>query len=287
MLSKAGNQGALYRALGSSGRKSNPGVKGALGRVISRVAPQGQKNPQPVKGNHMFRNAGPIKTAAEADGSISETGEGLRQIVGRLASRGRIAAAKGGKIDAAKKALKGKKPKYSVEPEMTAKEKREFDSVGYLNKPLKRAEGGKVSSAMSALKLLAKKYQHALDMGDDAQARRLKREIAMKERAIRLSNQEITPADEGEMGARAEAAREKMKVGAFAKGGKVKATKSILKGLHRRLRTLEGKMAYGEIDKKTGRVKGETPEQSKARDEYDRLSDEIESKFGVTLIDDQ
>lgn len=162
----ASNGGALHRALGGSVRKAaaataakaagkpvtnsaatnaGRGYKGALSRVLSQVSAQSQKNPQPVKGNHMFRNAGPIKgqpatAVSTADDSIAATGEGLRKIVGRLASRGRVAAARGGKAK-------------------------------------KYAEGGKVGTALSALRQLAKKYQAAIDSGDTALARRLKRQL--------------------------------------------------------------------------------------------------------------
>lgn len=211
--------------------------RGVLSRLVSQVAAQTQKNPSQasaIKRNHMV-NAGPIKAAAESDQTLNETGEGLRKLVGRLGgSRGRVAAAKGGKI-------------------------------------VKKAEGGKVGSAMSALQALAKKYQAALDMGDTALAARIKRQIKLESTESEKTEEAVGNA----------------KAATFAKGGKVEAARGTLKALHRRLRGLEGKMAYGELDKKTGRVKGETPEQAKAKDEWQRLTDEIEKKFGVGLIDDQ
>lgn len=171
------DQGALKRALGGAVRKAagkvasaaaNPpskppakggGLRGALGRVVGRIAPQGQKNPQPVKGNHMMRNAGPIKYGygspellTGTDNTLAETGEGLRKVVGRVASRGRVAAAKGGKIK-------------------------------------KYAEGGKVGSAMAALQALAKRYQSALDSGDAMLARRLKRELELKKKGEGLGEE--------------------------------------------------------------------------------------------------
>lgn len=167
------DQGALKKALGGAVRKAagkvasaaaNPpstppakggGLRGALGRVIGRIAPQGQKAPQqPVKRNHMFRNAGPIKQEllSGTDNTIAETGDGLRKVVGRIASRGRVAAAKGGKIK-------------------------------------KYAEGGKVGSAMSALQALAKRYQSALDSGDAMLARRLKRELELKKKGEGLDEE--------------------------------------------------------------------------------------------------
>jgi ribosomal protein S20 len=158
-------------------------MKGALGRVIGRVAPQGQKNPQPVKGNHMMRNAGPIKSAvSSADQSLTETGDGLRKVVGRIASRGRVAASKGGKIK-------------------------------------KYAEGGKVGSAMSALRMLAKKYRDALDMGDTDQAKRIARQMETMQSG---SSKNITEPSSAERG-------HSDKLATFAKGGKVKAVTDAVK----------------------------------------------------------
>jgi len=90
----------------------------------------------------MMRNAGPIKPEllSGTDRAIAETGDGLRNVMGRMATRSRITAAKGGKIK-------------------------------------KYAEGGKVGKAMSALQALAKKYQSALESGDTMLARRLKRQL--------------------------------------------------------------------------------------------------------------
>ncbi len=194
----ASNGGALHRALGGSVRKAaaataakaaaktqvtnsaatnaGRGTRGALGRVMSQVAAQGQKNPrQPVKGNHMMRNAGPIKSAVTAaDQSITDTGTGLQKLVGKIASRGRVAAAKGGKIK-------------------------------------KYAEGGKVGTAMSALRMLAKKYQEAIDSGDTMLARRLKKQLD----SAGVQTEDTRVGEE--------------KAKTFAKGGRVKAVTDAVK----------------------------------------------------------
>jgi hypothetical protein len=141
-------------------------------------------------------------------------------------------------------------------------------------------EGGKVDTGLAALKALAKKVEAALASGDTELAKRLKRQMeAMK----RGSSKTADDAEELEV------AEEKLAT--FAKGGKVKSVKKVAgrsyDALRKKLTDLEAKIAYGEIDKKTNRVKGETEEQRKAHDEYDKIYDEIETRFGVIPIDDQ
>lgn len=132
------------RMIEASSAPAGKGPKGALSRVVSRVAPQSQKNPQPVK-RQPVGNAGPVKSfgnsglIANTDQTTAETGEGLRKLVGRIASgRGRFK--KGGKVQ-----------KYK--------------------------EGGKVGTAMSALQQLAKKYRQALDLDDTESATRISRQM--------------------------------------------------------------------------------------------------------------
>jgi len=203
----ASNVGALRRALGGSVRKAaatnaGPGVNGALGRVMS----QGQKNPrQPVKGNHMFLNAGPIKgntVAAAADQSISDTGVGLQKLVGKIASRGRVAASKGGKIK-------------------------------------KYAEGGKVGTAMSALRMLAKKYQEAIDSGDTMLARRLKKQLD----SAGVQTEDTRVGEE--------------KAKTFAKGGKVKAVSDAVKS--KRVWLSRAKAAIEREFRKSAKMKDDEP----------------------------
>lgn len=227
------DQGALKRAVGGAVRRATGraapqavgaapatkvgGLRGALGRVVGRIAPQSQKNPEPMKGNHRVRNAGPIKqdTLSGTDATLAETGEGLRKIVGRM-SRGRIAAAKGGKI-----------------------------------KPY--AEGGKVGTAMSALRALAKKYQSALESGDTVLARRLKKQLdsaGVKNPEEEVGNQ---------------------KAATFSKGGKVRGVKSLVKMFRARMDDREGYIREG---------KGSTKEEA-----YKKLREEVARDNGEDTVD--
>lgn len=92
------NQGGLKRAMGGS-------VRNPLNRST------------PVKGNHLMRNSRFVRGSnsrvlPESDNALAESGEGLRKVMGRVASRGRIAAAKGGKVDSAMSALQSLAKKY-------------------------------------------------------------------------------------------------------------------------------------------------------------------------------
>lgn len=242
------SQGALKKALGGSIRSavgkaagvrqqaSTPvkggGLRGALGRVM------GQKNPQPPKGNHMMRNAGPIKAEllSGTDTDIAETGDGLRKVVGRVASRGRVAAAKGGRIK-------------------------------------KYAEGGKVGTAMSALQALAKKYQEALEMGDEALARRIKRDIDLRKRESERVVEKPDPRSErmkkAWVGDEERVGSEKAKT--FAKGGKVKGVKTLVKMFRARMDDREGYIREG---------RGETKEEA-----YENLRKEVARDNGEDTVD--
>lgn len=262
MLSTSKKQGALKRAMGGAIRRtvgraaasaagtSPPppkatGLRGALGRALSRVAPQGQKNPQPRKGNHMVRNAGPIKpeTLSSTDSTLAETGDGLRKIVGRMNTRGRVAASKGGKIKSAVRSLRALNDRIggdrNVERSIVRKQEKlqrdlkrrgvdyegDEDNIGTITrrpvKLRKYAEGGKVGTAMSALKALAKKYQAALDSGDTLLARRLKRQLdaaGFKDLEEKVGNE---------------------KAATFAKGGKVSAVSKVAARLLESLKRLD------------------------------------------------
>lgn len=182
------DQGALKRAaggpVGRAGRQyvemSQPSKGGAL-RAATRIAPQAQKNPRMMQ-NHMVSNP-----MSGVDSTIADTGDGLRRVIGRLGSRGRMAAARGGRIK-------------------------------------KYAEGGKVETAMTALKALAKKYQSALDSGDTVLARRLKKQLdsaGVKDQEEEVGNQ---------------------KAATFAKGGKVRG---LAKAVRARMDDLEGYVREG------------------------------------------
>jgi hypothetical protein len=136
----------------------------------------------------------------------------LRKLVGRVASRGRVAAARGGKIAAVRGAMKKEKkpPKYSIEPELTPKEKKEFDLVRYLNRPIKKAEGGKVGSAMTALRQLAKEYKAAVMMDDKETADRIRRRMEL-----------VKPGSSREVDKASDQSGRETKLATFAKGGKV------------------------------------------------------------------
>lgn len=191
------NHGALKRAMGGSIRRAAGRVapqsvpaasistkKGALD-LVGRIAPQSQKNPRSRRGHHMMST----DALSGTDATLAETGDGLRKIVGRM-SRGRIAAAKGGKIG-------------------------------------KYAEGGKVGTAMTALRALAKKYQAALESGDMVLARRLKKQLdseGIKDPEEEVGNQ---------------------KAATFAKGGKVKGLRRLAKIFRARMDDREGYIREG------------------------------------------
>lgn len=306
MLSTSKKQGALKRAMGGTIRRtvgraaasatgtSPPppkatGLRGALGRALSRVAPQGQKNRPPMKGNHMVRNAGPIKpeTLSSTDSTLAETGDGLRQIVGRM--RGRIAASKGGPItrggprkndrvegsvrynpifDSASSATSRKdNQRYRVRKgDEPIKELVNFDRAreevrrGRGKGPTKRyEEGGRVGTAMSALRALARKYQEALDAGDTLLARRLKRQLdsaGFKDPEEKLGNE---------------------KTATFSKGGKVK---KLAKTIRARMDDLEGYIREG-----FGATREEAHENLRkevARDNGEDVVDALLKEHGVT-----
>lgn len=211
------DQGALKRAVGGPVRRAPPASvvsaspKGALGRAVSRIAPQVQKNPANTMRNHM----------ASTDSTLADTGDGLRRIVGRMNTRGRVAAARGGKIG-------------------------------------KYAEGGKVGTAMSALRALAKKYQEALDSGDTGLARRLKKQLdsaGVKDKEEEVGNQ---------------------KAATFAKGGKVKGLAKVVRA---RMDDLEGYVREG-----VGSTREEAHENLRkavARDNGEDVVDALLKEHGV------
>lgn len=230
MFSKAGALkkamgGPIRRAAGRAAPQSVPAAststkkEGALG-LVGRIAPQSQKNPRSKRGHHMMST----DALSGTDATLAETGDGLRKIVGRM-SRGRIAAAKGGKIG-------------------------------------KYAEGGKVGTAMSALRALAKKYQAALESGDLVLARRLKKQL----------DSEGVKDPEEEVG--------NQKAATFAKGGKVRALQRL------------GKLFRARMDDKEGYIRegfGKTREEARAklREEvaYDNGEDTVDAlleEHGVT-----
>lgn len=145
--------------------------------------------------------------------------------------------------------------------------------------PRKFADGGKVGTAVQAVRTLARRLKEALERDDKETAGRLIRQM-----------EKLEPGSSKSLTADPSAKARSDKLATFAKGGKVrntaKASKAVLKSLQRRLRELEGKLAYGELDE-NGIVKGETPEQKAAREEYDSLADEVEKKYGIRFIDEQ
>jgi hypothetical protein len=147
-------------------------VSGAIANAVRRAAPA------PIAKARSVRPAGPMKRPivnplGEADQTLANTGDGLRRTIGRIGSRTRLAS-KGGKI------RKGYK------------------------------EGGKVETGMMALKALAKKVEEALASGDNALAKRLKRQMELMKRGSSQTDDNA---------AELEVAEEK--VATFAKGGKV------------------------------------------------------------------
>lgn len=213
------DQGALKRAMGGSVRRGSPmreGMpQGALGRAAGRIAPPSVGSSQPMRGNHMVRNWDQTNMLAGADASLASTGEGLRQVVGRMGRR-RIAASKGGKIK-------------------------------------KYAEGGKVGTAMTALRALAKKYQEALDSGDTMLARRLKKQLDSA--GVKDSEEEVG----------------NQKAATFAKGGKVKGVKTLAKMFRARMDDREGYIREG---------KGATKEEA-----YEKLRKEVARDNGEDTVD--
>jgi hypothetical protein len=114
---------------------------------------------------------------------------------------------------------------------------------------VKYAEGGKVGSAMSALRSLAKKYQAALDSGDVELAKRIKRQIKLE-----------TPESAEEIIGNEKAAT-------FAKGGKVKGVRELVRTFRARMDDREGYIregigktreeAYGKLRKEVAYDNGE------------------------------
>jgi hypothetical protein len=143
-------------------------------------------------------------------------------MIGRRNTRGRVAAAKGGKIG-------------------------------------RYAEGGKVGSAMSALKALARKYQEALDSGDTVLARRLKKQLDL----AGIKDEETRVGEE--------------KAQTFSKGGKVK---KLVKAFRARMDDLEGYVREG-----FGATKEEAHENLRkevARDNGEDTVDALMKEHGVT-----
>lgn len=231
------DQGALKRAMGGAIRRvvgragaqaagtsdsAPPKRGGALTRAIGRVAPQGQKNPRSrMMRNHMMTP----DMMTGTDATLAETGEGLRKIIGRVGSRGRIAASHGGKIG-------------------------------------RYAEGGKVGSAMAALRALAKKYQEALESGDTVLARRLKKQLdsaGVKDAEEEVGNQ---------------------KAATFAKGGKVKGLRALSKAFRARMDDREGYVREGRGDTKEEAY--ENLRKKVARDNGEDVADAVLKEHGVT-----
>jgi hypothetical protein len=202
--------GALRRATGGSipARRPTKGgriLAGPLSQVspITVDAPMPRGNPPapgrslpPPKRDHMVRPTNPDKYEFTSPGSlgsidetISQTGEGLRNTLSRMTSRkgGRRLAARGGKI-------------------------------------VRKAEGGKVGKAMTALHALAKKYQEALELGDTVLARRLKKQLD----AAGAKDPEEEVGNE--------------KAATFSKGGKVK---KLARSVRARMDDLEGYIREG------------------------------------------
>lgn len=178
-------KGAIQQAMrnAAQGRGSPKGpigraMQGALSRLPRKAPPPPKPPVDPGelirKGNHGFRNAGPIKPSitAEADATMAQTGEGLRKTIGKIAGR-----------------------------------------------VIRRKEGGKVGSAMSALQSLAKRYQAALDSGDEVLARRLKREMELKKGKPPEKESESTKKGRED------------KLATFARGGKVGKIRGVTLGI--------------------------------------------------------
>lgn len=296
------DQGALKRAMGGSVRRAagrsapTTATRGALGRAASRIA-----SPAALRGNHMVRSAGPIKpeTLSGTDATLAETGDGLRNVVGRIATRGRIAASKGGPIHRGG-SRREEKINESIEysplidsPRMAStrkinqrfrvrhgdkgirdlvefdrdRTKRESGPVIQSTRRRNYAEGGKVGTAMSALQALAKKYQAALESGDALLARRLKRELELKKQTV--SEEEPTERK----------ARED-KLATFAKGGKVKGLRGLARAFRARMDDKEGYIREG-----FGKTREEA--RAKLREEvaYDNGEDTVDAlleEHGVT-----
>lgn len=270
---RKGLGGAIRRAAGQMAaaqeepQQTSPppsrGLRGALGRAAGQLAGRNQQSVPPRKRNHMVRNTGPIKayeTATAADQSINESGEGLRQLVGRMSKRGRVAAAKGGKIDSSgpKRRLGYRNARVDISVH-DGKGNYEVASVPRKRAPqeaskrYRYAEGGKVGTAMNALRALAKKYQSALESGDTVLARRLKKQLdsaGVKDPEEEVGNQ---------------------KAATFAKGGKVKGVKSLAKMFRARMDDREGYIREG---------KGATKEEA-----YKKLREEVARDNGEDTVD--
>jgi len=199
----------------------------------SRYAP-GLRQIAPPPGKRAGQMASTAMT--DADTTLNQTGDGLNRVVARIASgRGRMMKASGGKVSMlakrlgplekrrAQKALNAKKAKQKVDDE-TLHDDPDDEGISSEVKRMKKAEGGKVSSGISALRHLAKKFEAALESGDTALAKRIQREI-------QLTKREVTPADLGESAARRENAVREGKLATFSEGGKVSRFASIIKQL--------------------------------------------------------
>lgn len=238
---------AMQRAVG---RGTSPGlltsvVKGALSRV-PRPAPAPPKQPPGDPGEmnrkgqaFRSRNAGPIKPGpvlAETDQTLNETGDSLRRTIGMMSNQQtalgrRITAKKGGKIG---------KP------------------IHFKDSRTRYKEGGKVSSAMSALQKLAQQYKEALDMDDTEKATRIKRQM---ERMKRGSTKE---ADD-------EAAKSgEEKAATFAEGGKVAKVKLLWK-----------------VVDQAGKIRSVLEDEDKAFNLSDRINDLGRSKTEVVTATEE
>lgn len=189
------------------------GFGGALTKAVRRAAPPPGKGGEPRMGIDLSVESGlgpapavsmpgkrsgmlrrPVARASratspitDADTAIAESGEGLRRTIGRIGMRPRATrlAAKGGPA-------------------------------------VRKAEGGKISAGLGALKALARKVEEALDSGDTDLAKRIKRQM-----------EAISPGSSrsvGDPSAAASRAREE-KLATFAEGGKVKGAKEAAKAL--------------------------------------------------------
>lgn len=253
---KKGAGGAIQQVLSrvSQGNRGPIGraVRGALARVPRPAPPP----PKPVDPGEMIRkgsafrgrNAGPIKAnpVTEADNTLSETGEGLRRTIGRIAGGGRYA--KGGRVKSIVSQLRSLQEALNTADRATEKSiirqqeklqkelkslgvdyEGDEDNVGTVTRtyprPKKFKEGGKVASGLSALQQLAKAYREALDMDDTEKALRLKRQM---ERVKPGSSKSVE--DPGK-----KASDEK--VATFAKGGRVSRIKRMQEILARDFRT--------------------------------------------------
>jgi ribosomal protein S20 len=226
------------------------------------------------------KRAGQMTSTAmtDADTTLNQTGDGLNRVVARIASgRGRMIKAKGGKIKAAVQSLRALNDQMGSDRDTDrsifrkqVKLQRDLqrlgvdyegdeDNIGVITrrplkdrKSMKKAEGGKVSSGMSALKQLAKKFEEALDSGDTEVSERLKRQM-----------ERLQPGSSKGVGKQSASSKEA--VATFAKGGKVKAVPKVVESLQKKYSDLMSKVLESEED---------TPEETLA--ELDKIHGRLE-----------